>query len=187
MLGPDYYLPKLFNVVLQPYRFHWCCFVFKTYVLLAMWCTTLTEKEEVIHPLVDPSLYSLIETTGFRRMVVYLSRWFTVQYTKPGGRQLKIALDCKPSEGTLVHMMASLAYHSGMQKVIPVVTQRRTSKDCRDYTLDINTAESMFTAPRAVTDASEMIDIVRAFNRCTESDVSLDYMYTDTEYYSCYK
>lgn len=187
MLDPDYHLPKLFNVVLGPNRSHWCCFVFKTHITLAMWCTTIVNGEQRILPLVDTAMTYLIENTEFRRMVVCLSRWFTVQYTRPEGRHLKVVLDCKPSEGTLVHMMASLAYRSGMQRFTPVVIQRRSSKDCLNYTLDIRAAETLFTSPIDVTDVHGMIDIVGAYNRFNGSDVAVHYVYTDTEYLSCYK
>ncbi|KAI4822176.1 hypothetical protein KUCAC02_007735 [Chaenocephalus aceratus] len=108
MIAPDDHLPKLFNVSLGPYRFHWCCFVLKKQIVLAMWCTSGPRPK--VLSLVDISLRKHTASPEFRSIVTYLSRWVTAQYVRPRGRQLKVVLDCKPSEGaSLVHAVASLA------------------------------------------------------------------------------
>lgn len=184
MIGPDYYLPKLFNVALGSHRFHWCCFVLKTQIILAMWCTTITTGVQRVFPLVDNALKRLTENTNFRRMVFYLSRWFTAQYVSPAARQLKVVLDCKPSEGTLVHLIATLALGCGMESVHPVLIQRRSANDYRHYALDTETANALLTRPPDGTEAGAHINIVDAFNRFNGSDVGLPYIYTGTQYFS---
>ncbi|XP_029529896.2 uncharacterized protein LOC115137711 isoform X1 [Oncorhynchus nerka] len=116
LIGPDDSLPRLFNVSLGSYRFHWCRFVLKKQIILTMCCTSLPRRgQSKVVTVVGNTLRNLTSSIEFRRMVFYLCGWFTAQYVSPQDRRLNVVLDCKPSEGaTLVHVIALLASRIGM-------------------------------------------------------------------------
>lgn len=146
MIGHDDHLPKLFGVDLGFYRFHWCCFVLTKQIILAMWCTVTGDGQPRVVPLVDTELRSYTDTPEFTRMVFYLRQWFTAQYTSPA-RELKVVLDCKPSQGsTFVHFIAYLASKIGIRSVTPNVSQVKTKHDM-NYHLNVKVADNMFTDP----------------------------------------
>ncbi|XP_055362714.1 uncharacterized protein LOC114850818 isoform X2 [Betta splendens] len=165
MIGPDENLPKLFNVRLGYVRFHWCCFVLQEQVILAMWCTLVPERGlPKVVPLVDTTLKPITSSKEFRNMVFFLARWFTVQYASQKERQLKVVLDCKPSEGsTLVHIIALLAYKSGMEKVNPQVVQRRARNNV-NYHFNSSHTNDMFKCPYVQNSEGCYINIVDEFN-----------------------
>ena len=147
MIDHDDYLPKLFDVRLGRYRFHWCCFVLKKQIILAMWCTDArgNGRPRVV-PLVDADLRYYTTSPEFRCMAFYLCKWFTAQYTSPA-RELKVVLDCKPSQGaTFVHVIAFLASKIGMTHVTPNVYQVKTTHDL-NYHLNLGAANAVFNDP----------------------------------------
>lgn len=187
MIGPDDHLPKLFNVDSGAYRFHWCCFVLKKQIILAMWCTLLTgEGQCKVLPLTDDHLRNITSTLTFRRMVFYLSRWFTAQYVLPNERELKVVLDCKPSEGCLVHIMALLASKIGMEKMTPelLLSQQRVNYEVNN----LRNANNMFTFPSDNTLGVESsVNIVEEFNfyhNGVGCGLSHIYTATETEFFS---
>ncbi|XP_056266984.1 uncharacterized protein LOC130191315 [Pseudoliparis swirei] len=156
MIGPDDYLPKLFDVFLGVYKFHWCCFVLKKQIILAMWCTAKPRiGDPKVFSVLDNMLKGITERTAFRKMIFYLSRWFTNQYVAqsedasqsprepPNDRQLKVVLDCKPSEGLLVNLITLLAYKCGMEKVEPGFSNLPGV----DVSFNLENAKVMFTCP----------------------------------------
>lgn len=161
MIAPDDHLPKLFNVSLGPYRFHWCCFVLKKQIVLAMWCTSGPRPK--VLSLVDISLRKHTASPEFRSMVTYLSRWVTAQYVRPRGRQLKVVLDCKPSEGaSLVHAVASLASKCGMKSVTLDLVPNRVTNDT-NYSFNLKCATGVFSLPDDVITQGEQINIMDEF------------------------
>ncbi|KAJ8009852.1 hypothetical protein DPEC_G00068490 [Dallia pectoralis] len=58
MIGHDEHLLKLFKVSLGSYRFHWCCFVLKKQIILAMWCTSAPKRGQ------PKVVYSTIRVTA---------------------------------------------------------------------------------------------------------------------------
>jgi hypothetical protein len=93
LIGPDASLPRLFNVSLGSYRFHWCCFVLKKQIILTMCCTSLPRRgQSKVVTVVDNTLRNLTSSIEFRRMVFYLCRWFTAQYVSPQDRWLCVRL-----------------------------------------------------------------------------------------------
>lgn len=186
MIGPDDCLSKLFNVCLGSYRFHWCCFVLKKQIILAMWCNSVPRRgQPKVLPLVDNALKHFTTSIEFRRMVFYLSRWFTAQYVSPTDRQLKVVLDCKPSESfTLVHIIALLAYRSGMDNVIPQLSQQRVKHDM-NYHFNLRHANTMLTCPSDDNARGNYINIVEEFNDYYNSGaIGLTCICTTMEYYS---
>ncbi|KAM9398679.1 uncharacterized protein ACWYII_031232 [Salvelinus alpinus] len=192
MIGPDDSLPRLFNVSLGSYKFHWCCFVLKKQIILTMWCTSMPSRgQPKVFTLVDSTLKNHTSSIEFRRMVFYLCRWFTAQYGSPPDRQLNMVLDCKPSEGpTLVHVIAFLASRLGMEKVTPQFSQHRAkdrAKDDRNYSFKVKHANTMFTCPSDGTSEGNYIDIVEEFSAYHNSgcnDIGLTRVCTTTEVYS---
>ncbi|TNN26405.1 hypothetical protein EYF80_063457 [Liparis tanakae] len=132
MIGPDDYLLKVLDVFLGVYTFHWCRFVLKKQIILAMWRSSMpTIGDPKVFWVLDNVLKGVTETIEFRRMAFYLSRWFTAYFVAqsedasqarrepPNERQLKLVLDCQPSEGSLLHLITLLAFKCGMEKVKP--------------------------------------------------------------------
>ncbi|XP_038838255.1 uncharacterized protein LOC120035866 [Salvelinus namaycush] len=184
LIGPDDSLPRLFNVSLGSYRFHWCCFVLKKQIILTMWCTLLPRRgQSKVVTVVDNTLRNLTSSIEFRRMVFYLCRWFTAQYVSPQDRRLNLVLDCKPSEGaTLVHVIALLASRIGMETVTPHLAQQRT-KDDSNYCFNGRNANSMFTCPSDGNSGGNYIDIVEEFSSYHNSGddvIGLTHMSTTT-------
>lgn len=185
LIGPDDCLPRLFNVSLQSYRFHWCCFVLKKQIILTMWCTSLPRGgQSKVVTVVDNTLTNLTSSNEFRRMVFYLCRWFTAQYVSPQDRPLNLVLDCKPSEGaTLVHVIALLASRIGMETVTPHLARQPAQDDSNDCFRDVN---SIFTCPSDGNSGGNYIDIVEEFSSYHHSGndvIGLTRMCTTTEYY----
>ncbi|XP_045081827.1 uncharacterized protein LOC123492750 [Coregonus clupeaformis] len=189
MIGPDDHLPKLFNVFLGSYRFHWCCFVYKKQIILAMWYTCVSSRgQHTVVPVVDTSVRDITTTMAFRRMVFYLSRWFTAQYVSPTERQLNVVLDCKPSEGsTLVHIIALLASRSGMNTVNLQLSQQRPKNDM-NYGFSLLNANTLFTCPADGNVVGTPINIVDEFNyyhnNSGDNGIGLTRICTTTEHYS---
>lgn len=190
MIGPDDYLPKLFNVSLGSYRFHWSCFVLKRQIILAMWCSAVssTGRSEVF-PLVHNRLKNITTGLEFRGMVVYLSQWFKVQYMTPTERPLAVVLDCKPSDGSsVVDVITVLASKSGMVSVTPKHTKRLVRCD-KDHTFNHRLAKTIFTCPYGDEDNDDnadqhFIDIVGEFRDYGEDSCGFTQMCTNTEVYS---
>lgn len=132
----DPYLPRLFGVDMEIYALHWCCFVLRKQVILALWCTKGTTRAEgnegaagrgtSLVPLYDPCLRDKVREVPFKRMLHFLREWFLVQYCNKralpldgkrdscSGRELHVVLDCKPSEAlTLKHLIVEVARQSG--------------------------------------------------------------------------
>lgn len=105
----------------------------------------------------------------------------------PTDRQLKVVLDCKPSEGSsLVHIIALLASNSGMEKVTPQLPQQR-AKDDNNYTFSLRNAKTMFTCPSDENAGGNYINIVEEFNYYHDSGancIGLTRICTTTENYS---
>ena len=185
MIAHDDFLPKLFNVCLGPYKFHWCCFVFRTQVILAMWCTVSMGEhpKPKVCPVVVNEMKTYTTCIEFRRMVFYLAKWFTVQYDIGAHRRLKVVLDCKPSEGSLVHIVTLLASKSGMDRVIPTHQQRHQTD--MNYTFNRKNAADLFTISPAVGSVS-LINIVEEFASHNNADMTRGHMreYTQTETFS---
>ena len=179
MIGPDLHLPKLFNVSLGVYKFHWCCLVLRKQIILAMWCTS---KPRIGHPkvfsVVDNVLKSFTTTTEFKRMVFYLCRWFTAQYGSLNERQLKVVLDCKPSEGSLVNIITLLAFKSGMEQVAPGFPKPQVT-DATNYRFNLEDARVMFTCP-SETDTAAYVDIVEEFRIRNGGPTGLTRAYTNS-------
>lgn len=189
MIGPDEFLPRLFNVSLGSYKLHWCCFVLKKQIILTMWCTSKPRGEGQckVSTLVESALKSFTASIEFRRMVFYLSRWFTAQYVSPPHRLLNVVLDCKPSEGpTLVHVIAFLASRLGMEKITPSFSQHR-AKDDQNYSFNTKSAGTMFSCPSEGTSEGMYINIVEEFssyhNGCNNA-MGLTRLCTTAELYS---
>lgn len=73
----------------------------KKQVILAMWCTSVSEQgQSIAFTLVNDAVKNLTTSVEFKTMVFYLSRWFTAQYVSQMDRTLKVVLDCKQSEGS---------------------------------------------------------------------------------------
>ncbi|XP_049892048.1 uncharacterized protein LOC126384796 [Epinephelus moara] len=185
LVGHDDHLPKLFNVCLGSYRFHWCCFVLKKQIVLAMWCISVPKQgQPKVFTLVDTALRSITTSTEFKSMVFYLSRWFTAQYASPPGRQLHVVLDCKPSEGSsVVHIIALLASRSGMDSVALPQPHQRAKSDMQ-YTFCRKHANVMFTCPG--NDSGNSINIVEEFNHYHNEGLActgLTRVYTTSELY----
>ncbi|KAJ8009854.1 hypothetical protein DPEC_G00068510 [Dallia pectoralis] len=188
MIGHDEHLLKLFKVSLGSYRFHWCCFVLKKQIILAMWCTSAPKRgQPKVITLVDSALKTYTESVDFKTMVLYLCRWFTVQYVSPQNRQLKVVLDCKPSEGSsLVHVVASLASKIGMPEVAPGLSQIRP-KDDLNYGFNLSRAKDMLTCSSEDIVQGKHINLVEEFNYYHNqgtNTIGLTHMYTNTEQYN---
>ncbi|XP_034146530.1 uncharacterized protein LOC117592742 isoform X2 [Esox lucius] len=190
MIGPDIYLPRLFNVLLGPYTFHWCCFVLKTQVILAMWCSSVCVTGQLkVLPLVDNTLNNFTSAIEFRRMLFYLTRWFKAQYGSTVERQLKVVLDCKPSEGSsLVHVIAILAWRCGMESVTLKnhFSQPRADIDM-NYSISLGRANTILTYPKDESAAGPYITIVQEFKDYHNGGgdcIGLQRMCTSTEYHS---
>ncbi|XP_028974609.1 uncharacterized protein LOC114835055 [Esox lucius] len=189
MIGPDIYLPRLFNVLLGPYTFHWCCFVLKTQVILAMWCSSVCVTGQLkVLPLVDNTLNNFTSAIEFRRMLFYLTRWFKAQYGSTVERQLKVVLDCKPSEGSsLVHVIAILAWRCGMESVtLNHFSQPRADIDM-NYSISLGRANTILTYPKDESAAGPYITIVQEFKDYHNGGgdcIGLQRMCTSTEYHS---
>lgn len=187
MIGTDVYLPKLFNVYLGSNTFHWCCFVLKKQIILAMWCTSVPRRgQPKVLPLVDNTLRNLTSSTEFRKMVFYLCRWFTAQYVSPTERELNLVLDCKPSEGsTLVHFICLLASRCGMEKVTLEYSHHRAKHDT-NYSFNLKNANNMLTSLSDGNTGGPYINIVDEFNsyHSETNCVGLTRIHTTTEFYS---
>ena len=184
MIGSDDYMPKLFNVSLGSYKFHWCCFVYKTQIILAMWCS-LPGREPQVFTLVNNALKNFTVTLEFRRMVFYLSRWFTVQYVTPSKRALKIVLDCKPSEGCIVPVITLLASKSGMTEVTTPDLFRHRVKDDTNDSFNIKSANIMFSYPIDHGVEGNYVNIVEAFRESHNGNcIDRTRSFTTLEYYN---
>ncbi|TKS65998.1 hypothetical protein D9C73_000054 [Collichthys lucidus] len=184
MFAPDVYLPKLFDVTLAPYTFHWCCFVLKKQIILAMWCI-VTKRVSKVCTLIDNTLRSFTTSAEFRKMVFYLCRWFEAQYVSQSGRQLKVVLDCKTSEGsTLAHFMALLASKMGMEETTLHLQQNRGGRDDMNYAVNMRHVNSVLNYSNTTT--GDLINISREFTNYyeTETDVGLVNLRTNTECFS---
>lgn len=188
MLAFDVYLPKLFNVALGPYRFHWCCFVLRKQIVLAMWCTNVARRGAMkVCTLADNTLKNFTTSIEFRKMVFYLCRWFEAQYASQSARPLKVVLDCKPSEGsTLVHFMALLASKSGMEEITLQLQQNRGGRDDMNYAVNIRHASSILSCPYDNMTMGNTINICHEFVAYHENTagVGLATIRTNTECFS---
>ncbi|XP_041835355.1 uncharacterized protein LOC121636116 [Melanotaenia boesemani] len=168
MIVPDEHLPHLFNVHLDAHTFHWCCFVLKKQVILAMWCQNIPKKASPrVVTLVDRALKSITQSVAFKNMVFYLARWFSIQYERPQqDRQLKVALDCKPGEGfTLVHMLAFIGEKCGAGRANLSHLQKRVKVNLT-HTFNQRSANTLFACPPDTDTDTDgpLIDIVDEYN-----------------------
>ncbi|KAK2814716.1 hypothetical protein Q5P01_000550 [Channa striata] len=200
--GLDIYLPRLFDVDMGSHAFHWCCFVLRKQIILAMWCTTVLaareHRETAMVPLIDSSLRGKETDVAFRRMLHYLREWFVVRYRrKPegvdDGRELHVVLDCKPPDGpTLIHLISKLKAKSGMRaSARPKVRPLRK----RPFGVDANNnaAAKLFdyTSRGETEEAHNYINITEEYNdhhRLTEraSGQLTQYICTNRDYYGIY-
>lgn len=190
MIAHDVYLPKLFNVSLDPYKFHWCCFVLKKQIILAMWCTHVNKKGVVkVCTLADTFLKNVTTCLEFRKMVFYLCRWFEAQYSS-SERPLKVVLDCKPSEGaTLVHVIALLASRAGMGEINLQFQQNRKSCNDMNYTFNVKHACYILSNPYSKQSGGNLINIYQEFvsyHDDNETSVGLMGIRTNTEFFNSF-
>lgn len=189
MIAEDVYLPKLFNVSLDPYKFHWCCFVLKKQIILAMWCTHLNRKGAVkVCTLADTSLKNITTCFEFRKMVFYLCRWFEAQYSSPD-RPLKVVLDCKPSEGaTLVHIIALLASRAGMETINLQFQQNRRSGNDMNYIYNVKHICNILSNPYSKLSMNNPINIYQEFVDYHDNETSVGLMgiRTNTEFFNSF-
>lgn len=202
--GPDIYLPRLFDVDMGSHAFHWCCFVLRKQIILAMWCTTVLaageHRETAMVPLIDSSLRGKVTDVAFRRMLHYLREWFVVRYRrKPegadDGRELHVVLDCKPSDGpTLIHLISKLTAKGGMRaSIAPNVRplrKRPFGVDANMFAANNNAAAKLFdyTSRGETEEAHNYINITEEYNdhhRLTEraSGQLTQYICTNRDYY----
>ncbi|KAK2812876.1 hypothetical protein Q5P01_000953 [Channa striata] len=202
--GPDIYLPRLFDVDMGSHAFHWCCFVLRKQIILAMWCTTVLaageHRETAMVPLIDSSLRGKVTDVAFRRMLHYLREWFVVRYRrKPegadDGRELHVVLDCKPSDGpTLIHLISKLTAKGGMRaSIAPNVRplrKRPFGVDTNMFAANNNAAAKLFdyTSRGETEEAHNYINITEEYNdhhRLTEraSGQLTQYICTNRDYY----
>lgn len=183
IVAQDEYLPKLFNVTIdRPLGFHWCCFVFADQVILAMWCTAVDETGGVsVLPLTHKNVRSLTSSEEFRCMAYCLFRWFTVQYGQEPHRQVKIVLDCMPSESpSLVHILSLIAAKCGMNSIELAITQERAHNDLT-YMFNRKYADNLFTYPDL--GEGQMLDIVEQFTYYHNTCAGMTRVYNTEEHY----
>ncbi|KAL0961664.1 hypothetical protein UPYG_G00353170 [Umbra pygmaea] len=121
MFSANKQLPKLFGVdmtvdEINECEFYWNGFVLKDQIILAMWVGIRLPRGGVkVFILVDDEIKPLATSLAFRNMTYWLATWFTAHYGLWDRRELKLVLDCKPSESkTIVNFMHLLASKCGM-------------------------------------------------------------------------
>lgn len=182
MIGQDDNMPRLFDVQMGCYRYHWSCFVLDTEIILFMWCSSVAVESQVVFPLVDASIDHITSTIQFRRMVLHLAEWFSAQYVT-ADRHFNVVLDCELDQGCLVDVISFLAQKVGMSKLNAPFPFRRHREE---FSFNVGNAREMFTCPFDANEGVDCINIMEEYN-CFHSKTASFFTglphCTSTEYY----
>lgn len=191
VFAADEYTPRLFDVNMFGLSFHWCCFVFGTQTVLAMWCFGRTDAGMLeVLPITDRTdtrVKRLTSCNQFNSMLYYLHRWLRVHYGKGEHQTVQVAFDCIPSESlTFVHFISMLAAKIGLGVTPPeflsAITQHSRPQTDLNYTIDTRYPEHLFSrAPSCLDGAGVTLDIRREFGYYGVS-FGMTQLYTDNDH-----
>lgn len=159
MFAADPYLPWLFNVDMQGFRLHWCCFVLTTRIILGLWCTVRDEQE--VYRTATLTQVSALHTDSFKSMLFCLTRWFRSVFEK---RTVEVVLSKGDRE--------SLQF----QNVLALLAQRYGVRPPREYApaannqVNANIADALFCFPGNPATLGPSINIEREYNTYCAAD-----------------
>lgn len=171
MFAADELTPNLFDVNMFGLSLHWCCFVFETQTILAMWCSARTDGQLEVLPITDRTdarVKGLTSCDQFNSMLYYLHRWLRVHYGKGEHQIVQVVFDCMPSESlTFAHFISMLAAKIGLGVTsagfMAAGMQRGRPQTDLNYTIDTRYPESLFRRAPTCFDGAGIIDITREF------------------------